>query len=93
MNRPIMYYFLSFVNQEINENMGVCIVDAPNLDEAIRKAWKLGINPGGQVSFAKIEKSEMEDNDLELDRLYSKQDMMDRGYMTIKQQHNRLHEN
>jgi len=92
MNKPKTYYFLSFVNPETRENAGVCIIDAPSIDIALRSAWKQGINPGGDVSFAKIDDKEMEDNDLELNRLYTKEQMFDRGYLTIKQQ-NKIHDN
>jgi len=93
MNKPKTYYFLSFVNPETRENVGVVIIDAPSIDEALKSAWSQGINPGGEVSFAKIEHSELEENDLELNRHYTKEQMNDRGYLTIKQHQNRLHEN
>lgn len=92
MNKPKTYYFLSFVNPVTRINAGVVIIDAPTIDEALRIAWKQGLNPGGDVSFAKVDDKEMEENDLEFNRLYTKEEMMDRGYQTIKQQ-NKIHDN
>jgi hypothetical protein len=31
--------------------LGVVIVEADNPDTAIRRAWELGVNPGGQVQI------------------------------------------
>ena len=50
-------FWLSFVDPDLPEGsafLGVSIVDAPDLEAAIEKAWALGINPGGQVLSQKL---------------------------------------
>jgi hypothetical protein len=47
------YWWLSFVDRigsEVAVNLGVSIVVAESLQDAVRAAWKAGINPGGEVA-------------------------------------------
>lgn len=39
-------WYLSFVDDHF---LGACVVEAPSMPDACRKAWALNINPGGQV--------------------------------------------
>lgn len=39
--------------------LGVCIVAGRDLEAAVRNAWVLGINPGGQVLGLKASKKKM----------------------------------
>ncbi len=48
-----MHFWMSFVNKD-GDNQGCCIVEAANLDGAIRTAWAEGCNPGGAVSIAEL---------------------------------------
>jgi len=48
------YFFLSFRNPEINRNLGVSIVKAETLHEAICSSHEKKINPGGEVLGSKI---------------------------------------
>ena len=43
--------------------------------DATKKAWNLGINPGGEVLFQRVEEPE-----LELNRLYTRDEMLQMGY-------------
>jgi hypothetical protein len=52
-------FYLSFVDPDLPEGrrfMGACVVDVPKVDDqrlqtalAIKQAWRLNINPGGDV--------------------------------------------
>src|SRR5579872_5489004 len=53
---PIMWYWLSFADEE-KGFLGVAIVRARSIDEAITRAWELGINPGGEVQSSKFEQA------------------------------------
>ena len=46
-------WWMSFADEK--GNLGVSIVDAEDPKEAIKKAWKLGINPGGSVNMYEID--------------------------------------
>jgi hypothetical protein len=70
-----MYYFMSFRDPHSNTNLGVCQVKAENKEEALRISWEQEINPGGEVLFVPCDEPE-----LELNKLYSKQEMIDLGY-------------
>ena len=57
-------YWLSFADPDAHQFLGVAVIDI-DVDEnlpphecvrtAIRKAWTLGINPGGEVMFFRID--------------------------------------
>jgi len=44
-------FWLSFVDESDGHFLGVSIVMAPDWDMAVRTAWKLDCNPGGQVQI------------------------------------------
>jgi hypothetical protein len=51
------YYWLSFASSEKPQGeqfLGATIVEADTPVGAVRKAWNLGINPGGQVTIFRI---------------------------------------
>jgi hypothetical protein len=52
MNR----YYLSFVDVETGKDrfLGACIVEAESDVGAIRRAWELEINPGGEVMILDV---------------------------------------
>lgn len=75
------YQFLSFVSAETKKNIGVCIVKADTFDEAIKAAWGKKINPGGEVMGFKL--TDIENEDLELDRLYSPEELNAFGYKKV----------
>lgn len=52
MNR----YYLSFVDTEAEKDrfLGACIVEAEDTEGAIRKAWALKINPGGEIMILTV---------------------------------------
>lgn len=51
------YWWLSFADPELpvgEQFLGVAIVEADNLREAVASAWRDGLNPGGEVGGALI---------------------------------------
>ncbi len=74
------YIFLSFRDPDINKNLGCAIVKAKDLNEAIVKAHKKKINPGGEVLGTPMSEKDFKEEGLELDKLYSRQEMIDLGY-------------
>lgn len=83
--QSMKYYFLSFRDPDINRNLGVCIVQAPTLRAAIVKAYKKDINPGGEVASFELTESEFIEEGLELDRLYSREEMKEMGYKSLSE--------
>jgi hypothetical protein len=49
-------YYLSFADvvKGKDQFLGACVVEAASVEEAIVTAWKLHINPGGQVLVKKV---------------------------------------
>jgi hypothetical protein len=74
------YWFLSFREAEKNLNLGVCVVQAEDEESALDESWLKKVNPGGEVLFAEMTEEEFKSEELELDRLYSRQEMKDLGY-------------
>ena len=74
------YMWLSFRDPENNVNLGVCIVEATDFTKAVDKAWELGINPGGEIGGYSLNQEQFEAEELGLNKLYSRQDMIDLGY-------------
>ena len=74
------YWFLSFREVKKNQNLGVCVVQAEDEDLALGESWLKKVNPGGEVLFAKMTEEEFKSEGLELDRLYSREEMKDLGY-------------
>ena len=57
--RPV-WWWLSFADGEKPKGeqfLGVAVVKAINVTEAIREAWRLGINPGGECAFQELAKA------------------------------------
>ena len=78
------YGWLSFRDPEKNLNLGCCIVsDVQNFTEAIQKAHKLGINPGGEVMGTPMTEEMFKEEGLEADRLYTRSEMIELGYEKI----------
>lgn len=69
------------------ENKGVCLVEANSREEAEDKAKNLGIFPeNDDVAHYELEDLSKE-IDLELNRLYSTEEMIEKGY-TLRQSYN-----
>jgi hypothetical protein len=73
-----MFYFISFRDPDKNLNLGVCMVEAEHVTQAIPTTHEKGINPGGEALIFELEKPE---EDLELNKLYTRQEMLDMGYV------------
>lgn len=43
-----MLWWLSFADPH-GKNLGVCVVDAEDIEQAAQVAWQYGCNPGGEV--------------------------------------------
>ena len=75
-DNELQCYFLSFRDPDRNRNLGCCnVIVEGDLEAALSKTRDLGINPGGEVMAYRIEEPE-----LELNRLYSRQEMKDLDY-------------
>jgi hypothetical protein len=77
------YYSLSFADPSRPEGqrfLGVCIVEAITFADAIRRAWELSINPGGEVQgFAVPVEFEHNIPRIGINRLISKQELNQLG--------------
>lgn len=52
------WHYLSFVDGRLPKGeqwLGAAIVEGLDITEAVKKAWRLGINPGGEVAGIEIE--------------------------------------
>jgi hypothetical protein len=55
----VTYFWLSFVDDtrpKGEQFLGGCAVEADSVEQAIRRAWALGINPGGEVAAVQVPK-------------------------------------
>lgn len=78
------YMFMSFRDPIKNINLGVCIIKSPpDVKVAIEKAWELDINPGGEVASCPLTEEGFIEQDLELNRLYSKQEIINKGFKKV----------
>jgi hypothetical protein len=50
-------WYLSFADRSPDRFLGACVVYGDDLIDAIKTAWRLKINPGGQVLGVPIENS------------------------------------
>ena len=74
------YIWLSFASEETGKNLGICVVEALTLDEALKKAWSLKLNPGGTVAGYSMDDEQFQKQKVELNRLYTRQEMTDLGH-------------
>jgi len=77
------YYYLSFRDPDIDRNLGVCIVKADTLLGAINTAHNLKINPGGEVLSYRLTENEFIAQNMILNRLYSREEMIERGHKKV----------
>lgn len=68
-------WYLSFVDN--SGFLGACVVEASTWKVAIRNAWELGINPGGEVVLVLI--PEHAYYNLPINRLMSRQELEEYG--------------
>lgn len=80
MTRPL--FWLSFSKD--GKNAGVAIVEGDDMIEAIRRAWELDINPGGQVAGFPMDEGSEEVEKLGIDRLISREELVAAGYAPKK---------
>lgn len=73
-------YWLSFRDIQKNKNLGVAVVHAKSMTQAQQRAIVMGINPGGEVFATQVTRQEMDENNLEFNRLYTREEMKQRGY-------------
>lgn len=74
-------YWLSFAEPE-KPNLGVCLLDALDVESAIHKASALGLNPGGEVLVYQIDDQE-EINSLGKNRLIPREELTSKGYRPL----------
>ena len=78
-------WWLSFADCD---NPGVCIVAADSFDHAVDRAWKLGINPGGEILGYNMDmrsETAAEADTLPLEELFDQEFMIARGYEKMTQ--------
>lgn len=51
-------YWLSFA--EPKKHLGVAVVEAEDPREAVQEAWRLNINPGGEVAIQQVRREDFE---------------------------------
>ena len=71
------YTFISFGSPITGKNLGVCVIQCEP-EEAPEKARELGLEPKEpvEVQAYKLNEEEFKDQGLELDRLYSRKEMI-----------------
>lgn len=69
-NKPDNYIFMSFY--EPNRSLGVCIVKADNINEALVILHDKQIHPGGEVLFRVLNNRQFREEDLKLNKVYAK---------------------
>lgn len=69
-------WYLSFVDH--NKFMGACVVEGDTLQQAIKRAWELHINPGGEVLGIDIQK----ETNLPLNKLMDRAELEQYGPVT-----------
>lgn len=74
------YLYMSFRDPEEDINLGVCIVEASNVMEGVKRSHSLKMNPGGEVMMFEMDETEYREEGLEINRLYSRSEMLDLGY-------------
>jgi len=77
------YFWLSFCSSDMPEGeqfLGGCLIEADDIDDAIKKSHRRGCNPGGEVVCLQIDaKREPNLALFKLNHLYSKQELIDMG--------------
>jgi hypothetical protein len=68
--KPINRFYLSFVDGKF---LGGCVVDGATEKEAITNAWRLGINPGGEVLSIRLTRKTVDC--LPMNRLMSREEI------------------
>lgn len=74
------YWFLSFRDDTKNKNLGVCVIEAESREMAWGQSCLKKLNPGGEVLFTEMNEEEFKEEGLELNRLYSSEEMKRLGY-------------
>lgn len=72
-------FYMSFSDPELPEGhrwLGACLVKAEDHEDATKKAWKAGCNPGGEILFVEPER---EPNIKWYYRLLDKDQLMEMG--------------
>jgi len=79
----VKVFWLSFADED--GHLGSCAVESTTEIGAVTKAHTLGINPGGEVAIVECPttREEFLEHDLELDRLYTKEELMARDDMEL----------
>ena len=74
------YVFMSFASSHTGKNLGCCIVEVDNPNDANQRSKDLGLMPGecNQAKGWTIENRDGED--MEIDTFYTRQQMIEMGY-------------
>jgi hypothetical protein len=79
-----MYVYLSFCDEVKHKSLGVCIVEVDDQMQAIQEAWDQGVNPGGEVLAFTLTAGQFKAQELEVNRLYSREELVEMGFETLK---------
>ena len=77
-------WWLSFVDPKGPEGrkfLGVCVVRAADIEEAMAKAWRLGINPGGEVQGYRCPDGSIPDDCI--NRLINRNELIERRLVKV----------
>lgn len=76
-----MFFYMSFADPKRAEGeqfLGCTIIEAEDEHAAMRKSWRLGINPGGEVKFAGFDEIPADVRDM-VDRFVPRLEGLERG--------------
>jgi hypothetical protein len=77
------YYWLSFCDPELPEGqqfIGGCLIEAEDVNDAVKKSWRRKCNPGGEIAIVEITaKYESNIGKFKLNHLYSQQEVIEMG--------------
>ena len=74
------YVFMSFASAHAGKNIGCCIIESEDPNDANQKAKDLGLMPE-ECNHAKgYVLEDIEDEDMELNKFYTNQQMAEMGY-------------
>ena len=77
-----MYYFFSLSSKTTRKNIGICIVQAPNQQEARSKIDQLKLRPNAadDIECFELNEEQFKLQEIELNQFYSKEQAQNREF-------------